>query len=303
MPDTELVRSGSASLLERVVTGVAVVLPLIGLIVAVCGLWGWGFTWLELALLAVMFFATGFGITIGYHRLLTHRSFETFGVVKFVLAVLGSMSVQGPVLRWVAKHRCHHQHSDQVEDPHSPHRYGGGLLGVLAGWWHSHIGWMFEPGRMDLDRYVGDFRKDRLVQHVSRLFGLWVLLGLLLPAVAGGLLTGTWFGAFLGFLWGGLVRVFLVHHVTWSINSICHLWGRRPFRCNDKSRNNFLCGLFALGEGWHNNHHAFPLSARHGLRWWEFDASFLVILTMKWLGLAWNVQTPSADDIAHRRAG
>ncbi len=302
MPDAQVVRSRSDSLLEKIATGIAVFLPLVGLIVAVWGLWGWGFTWVELALLAVMYFATGFGITIGYHRLFTHRSFETFGVVKFVLAVLGSMSVQGPVLRWVANHRCHHQHSDQTEDPHSPHRYGGGVVGVLAGWWYSHIGWMFKPGPIDLHRYVGDFRKDKLVQRVSRLFGLWVLLGLLLPAAGGGLLTGTWFGAFLGFLWGGLVRVFLVHHLTFSINSICHLWGRRPFRCNDESRNNLLCGLLGLGEGWHNNHHAFPLSARHGLRWWEFDASFLVIRIMKRLGLVWRVQVPSHDAIANRRA-
>ncbi len=302
MPDSDLVRLRNDSLLEKTATGIAVVLPLVGLIVAIWGVWGWGFTWVEFALLVGMYFATGFGITIGYHRLFTHRSFETFGVVKFALAVLGSMSVQGPVLRWVANHRCHHQHSDQVEDPHSPHRYGGGFVGVLAGWWHSHIGWLFEAGRLDLHRYVGDFRTDNLAQSVSRLFGLWVVLGLLIPAAAGGLVTGTWFGVFLGFLWGGLVRVLLVHHVTWSINSICHLWGRRPFRCNDESRNNFLCGLLALGEGWHNNHHAFPVSARHGLRWWEFDASFVVIRIMQWLGLAWRVQVPSSDAIASRLA-
>ncbi len=303
MPEAVLVQSRGDALAERIATGIAVVVPLIGLMVAIWGLWGWGFTWVEFFLLAAMYLATGFGITVGYHRLFTHSSFETFGFVKVVLGVLGSMSVQGPVLRWVANHRCHHNHSDETEDPHSPHRYGGGFWGVLAGWWHSHVGWMFERGPADLQRYIGDFRKDKLVQRVSRLFGLWVVLGLLIPAAAGGLLSGTWFGAFLGFLWGGLVRVFLVHHVTFSINSICHLWGRRPFQCNDESRNNVLCGMLAFGEGWHNNHHAFPLSARHGLRWWEFDASFLVIRIMKGLGLAWRVQVPSADAIAHRLAG
>jgi stearoyl-CoA desaturase (delta-9 desaturase) len=300
MPDAEVVRSRDDSLLEKTATAIAVILPFVGLIVAIWGLWGWGFTWVELILMFVMYIATGFGITIGYHRLFTHRSFETFGVIKFALAVLGSMSVQGPVLRWVANHRCHHQYSDQENDPHSPHRYGGGFFGVMAGWWHSHIGWMFEPGPVDLQKYVGDFSDDKLVQCVNRWFPLWVFLGLLLPTVAGGLLTGTWFGVFLGFLWGGLVRVFLVHHLTWSINSICHLWGRRPFNCNDESRNNLLCGLFSLGEGWHNNHHAFPISARHGLKWWEFDASFLVISIMKRLRLVWRVQVPSADAIVHR---
>lgn len=302
MPNAPIVCSRNDSLAERIATAIAVFLPFVGIIVAIWGFWGWGFTWVELVLMAAMYLATGFGITIGYHRLFTHRSFETFRIVQFVFAVLGSMSVQGPVLRWVANHRCHHQYSDQQKDPHSPHRYGGGFLGVLAGWWHSHIGWMFAPGPVDLHRYVGDFSEDRMVRGVDRFFGLWVLLGLLIPAAAGGLITGTWFGAFLGFLWGGLVRVFLVHHVTWSINSICHLWGRRPFNCNDESRNNGLCGLLALGEGWHNNHHAFPLSARHGLRWWQFDASYLVIRTMKRLGLAWRVQLPSADAIAHRLA-
>ncbi len=300
MPGAEVVRSRDDSLLEKTATAIAVVLPFAGLIVAVWGMWGWGFTWVELTVMFVMYLATGFGITIGYHRLFTHRSFETFGVIKFALAVLGSMSVEGPVLRWVANHRCHHQYSDQKEDPHSPHRYGGGFFGVLAGWWHSHIGWMFESGPVDLQKYVGDFSDDKLVQRVNRWFPLWVLLGFLLPMAAGGLLSGTWFGVFLGFLWGGLVRVFIVHHMTWSINSICHLWGRRPFNCNDESRNNLLCGLFSLGEGWHNNHHAFPISARHGLKWWEFDASFLVISIMERLGLVWRVQVPSADAIAHR---
>jgi stearoyl-CoA desaturase (delta-9 desaturase) len=161
---------------------------------------------------------------------------------------------------------------------------------------------MFEAGPEDLQKYVGDFSDDKLVQRVNRWFPLWVLLGLLLPMVAGGLLSGTWFGVFLGFLWGGLVRLFIVHHMTWSINSICHLWGRRPFNCNDESRNNFFCGMFSLGEGWHNNHHAFPISARHGLKWWEFDVSFMVICIMERLGLVWRVQVPSADAIAHRLA-
>ncbi|MHC5112083.1 MAG: acyl-CoA desaturase [Planctomycetota bacterium] len=207
------------------------------------------------------------------------------------------MAVEGPLLRWVATHRKHHQHSDDVEDPHSPHQGGCGLLGVLVGWWHAHIGWMFKPHGTGLQQYVKDFRKDKAIRGVSRLFGLWVVLGLAIPAISGGLITGSWKGALLGFLWGGLVRVFLVHHVTWSINSVCHLWGTRPFDGGDHSRNNMIFGLLALGEGWHNNHHAFPTSARYGIRWWQLDLGFWVIRALSWLGLAWDVRLP-----AHKRA-
>ncbi|MCG8407764.1 MAG: fatty acid desaturase [Phycisphaerales bacterium] len=287
----------SVSVGRKIGTFVGVIAPFVGLLVAGYGFWGWGFSWIDLAILLVMYTVTLIGITIGFHRLFTHRSFETIRPIKFLLAVFGSMAVQGPLLRWVATHRRHHQHSDQADDPHSPHRCGGGLLGVCSGWWHAHIGWMFKSDAPGLERYVRDLKKDGVLRHVSRLFGLWVALGLVIPAVVGGLMTGTWLGALLGFLWGGLVRVFLVHHVTWSINSICHLWGTRPFQSRDESRNNVVCGLLAFGEGWHNNHHAFPTSARHGLRWWQLDLSYLVICMMKWLGLAWDVRVPARERI------
>jgi len=274
-----------------------VIVPFVGVLVAIYGLWGWGFSWTELIILAVMCTATGLGITIGYHRLFTHQSFETTGCIKFLLGVLGSMAVEGPLLRWVATHRRHHQHSDGHDDPHSPHRFGSGTRSVLAGWWHAHIGWIFKPSAPGLDRYIGDLQQDRTLWHVNRLFGAWVALGLLIPAVAGGLITGTWRGALLGFLWGGLVRVFLVHHTTWSINSVCHLWGMRPFQTRDMSRNNILFGVFGLGEGWHNNHHAFPTSARHGLRWWQLDVSYGIICLLQRLGLAWNVRVPTREAI------
>jgi stearoyl-CoA desaturase (delta-9 desaturase) len=286
---------------QQIVTMVAVLVPFLGLIAAIIGLWGWAFTWVELLLLLVMYLATGLGITVGYHRLFAHRSFEAVRPVKFALAVLGAMSVQGPLLKWVAIHRRHHQHSDRAEDPHSPNRFGGGVRGVLVGFWHAQIGWMFTEDHPNLSRYVRDLQTDRLLRAVSRLFGVWVLLGLLIPTALGGLLMGTWTGALLGFLWGGLTRIFLVHHVTWSINSICHLWGRRPFRSQDQSRNNFICGVLALGEGWHNNHHAFPASARHGLRWWELDLSFIVIRFLELLGLAWRIKLPSPEKMAIRR--
>ena len=301
MVDKDKTPLPAPSAADRAATLAGVLLPFFGLVVAVYGLWGWGFSWLELVLLVVMYTATGLGVTVGFHRLFTHRSFETVRPVGFVLAVLGSMSVQGSLLQWVATHRRHHQHSDQEEDPHSPHRYGGGFWGVLAGWWHAHIGWMFLSNQGDLRRYVRDLQRDKLIRNVSRLFPLWIILGLAIPTFFGGLVTGTWTGAGLGFLWGGLVRIFVGHHLTWSINSICHLWGRQAFKCNDESRNNLLCGVLALGEGWHNNHHAFPFSARHGLRWWEVDVSYLVIRLLSVLGLAWRLQLPSPQAIGCKR--
>lgn len=285
----------------RIANFFAVLLPFVGLIVAIILLWGWGFDWLQLSLLVGMYFATGLGITVGFHRLLTHRAFETTRWIKLSLGIAGSMAVQGPIIRWVATHRRHHQHSDLEGDPHSPHLHGLGFRGLIHGLWHSHIGWMFHPDAPSLPSYAGDLVQDGLVRKVSALFPLWVVLGLVFPAALGGVLTLSWTGALLGLIWGGLVRVFFVHHVTWSINSVCHLWGSRPFRCNDESRNNLLFGVFAWGEGWHNNHHAFPTSARHGLRWWQIDISYSVIHALAILGLAWNVRIPTLKAIAARQ--
>jgi stearoyl-CoA desaturase (delta-9 desaturase) len=279
-----------------------VVIPFAGLVTAAVLLWGLGFGWVELGLLLTMYVLTALGITVGFHRLFTHRSFETGRVARFTLAALGSMAVQGPLLTWVAVHRRHHQHSDGDGDPHSPHGHGRGLLGMLRGLWHAHVGWLFRPAPPDLPHYVKDLRQDGATRVASALFPLWVAVGLLLPAALGGVLTGTWAGALLGLLWGGLARVFLVHHVTWSVNSVCHLWGRRPYRSGDQSRNNALFGILALGEGWHNNHHAFPTSARHGLRWWQVDASYWVIRVLALVGLAWNVKVPGKAALAVRGA-
>jgi stearoyl-CoA desaturase (delta-9 desaturase) len=286
----------------RIVNLLAVIIPLMGLGAAMVLSWGSGFTWLMLILLACMYFPTGFGVTVGYHRLFTHRAFETQPAVKAILGILGSMAVEGPLLKWAAAHRRHHQHSDEPGDPHSPHLHGEGLRGLFLGLWHAHVGWLFAPDARGLARYVGDLRKDRLLRRISVLFPLWVLLGLLLPTLAGGLLTLSWKGALLGFLWGGLARIFLVHHTTWSINSVCHLWGSRPFRSDDHSRNNVVFGVLAMGEGWHNNHHAFPTSARHGLRWWEIDVSYWLICVMARLGLAWDVKVPTREAILAKRA-
>ncbi len=280
-------------------TFIGVTVPLAGVIAAGIMTWGWGFGWLELGLLVGMYLMTMSGITVGFHRLFTHRSFQTYQPIQFILAVLGSMTFQGPLLSWVGRHRLHHQHSDQDGDPHSPHPHGKGLLGLFKGFWHAHIGWAFAPMPDWLDRYAGDLRRSRMLRIVDELFPLWGLIGVLIPAGIGLAVAG-WWGALTGFIWGGLVRIFLGHHVTWSVNSVCHLWGSRPYASGDESRNNAVVGLLALGEGWHNNHHAFPSSARHGLRWWQIDISYYIIQTMVLLGLAWRVRLPSEDEMSGR---
>ncbi len=285
----------------QVVTLLAITLPLLGVIAAPFFLWDWGFHWTDLGLLLGMYVLTALGITVGFHRLCVHHSFETYTWVKFVWAVLGSMAVQGSLLKWVAMHRRHHQHSDTPDDPHSPQHEGRGVLGLLRGFWHAHIGWFFLADPPDLDRYVKDLLASRTLRVASYLFPLWVVLGLLMPAILGGVITLSWAGVWTGLVWGGLVRVFLVHQVTWSVNSACHLWGFRPYRSGDQSRNNILFGVLALGEGWHNTHHAFPTSARHGLRWWQIDASYWVIRTLALLGLAWNLKLPTKQAQAKER--
>jgi stearoyl-CoA desaturase (delta-9 desaturase) len=300
-------------LLLRLINLVAVVVPILGVLAAVVLLWGTAFNWVYLAILGGMYLISAVGITVGYHRLFTHRSFKTPRAMQALFAVLGSMAVEGPVLQWVATHRKHHQHSDQPEDPHSPHTHGDGVVGTIRGMFHAHVGWIiacksfrsvrdgFSTVPDGLSRYVKDFEQDRLCRFISKTFPLWVVVGLVLPAALGGLMTMSWMGVLLGFIWGGLVRVFLLHHVTWSINSVCHIWGTRPFESHDESRNNAIFGVLALGEGWHNNHHAFPASARHGLRWWEVDASYLLILAMSKIGLASAVRVPTRARQASKR--
>jgi stearoyl-CoA desaturase (delta-9 desaturase) len=289
---------GRAPLLVRLVTLLVIVVPLLGLVAAPFFLWGWGFSWTDMGLLIGMYLLTALGITVGFHRLFVHRSFETYTWVKFLLAALGSMAVQGSLFKWVAYHRRHHQHSDTPDDPHTPHHSGGGVLGVLRGAWHSHIGWFFQADPPDLDDYVKDLAKSRALRVADALWPLWVVLGFVIPGVVGGVVTLSWAGVWTGLIWGGLVRVFLVHHVTWSVNSACHLWGLRPYKSEDESRNNVVFGILALGEGWHNAHHAFPTSARHGLSWWQVDVSYYLIRLMSWVGLAWKVRLPSAEDRA-----
>ena len=292
-----------APLAARAVLLAGIVTPALGLLAALPIVWGWGFGWADLGLLLGMAALTGLGITVGFHRLFTHRTFETARPVQLALGVLGSMAAQGSLWKWVALHRLHHRHSDGEGDPHSPHPHGTGRAGLLRGFWRAHVGWVFDPDPPGLDRYAADVLRSHLLRTVGTLYPAWVAVGLLAPAALGGLLTWNWQGAVLGLIWGGLVRVLLVHHVTWSINSACHLWGRRPYPCGDQSRNNLLFGVLALGEGWHNNHHAFPTSARLGLRWWQVDAGYWVIRGLALCGLAWKVRQPGARDLVARTGG
>lgn len=290
-----------APLLNRIFSLIAIVAPFVGLLAAMVLLWGVAFDWIHLVLLGVGYLLTGFGVTVGYHRLFTHRSFKTNRLVTATLGVLGSMSVEGSILDWVATHRRHHQHSDGEHDPHSPHGHAEGIRGLIRGFFHAHIGWFFAASHPEIRRYVKDLESDALVRRISQLFPLWVLLGILIPTVIAGVVTMSWTGALLGLLWGGAVRIFLVHHVTWSVNSACHLWGTKAFRSHDESRNNLLFGLLAFGEGWHNNHHAFPTSARHGLRWWQIDTSWWLIRLMGLVGLASEIRLPSPERVAAKR--
>ncbi len=282
----------------------AVILPFAATIAAAALLWNRLVSPADLAIAAAMYLLTAAGITVGFHRLLTHRSFQTAKPLEHLFAMLGSMAVQGPVIAWVADHRKHHAHTDEDGDPHSPHVGGGdGVRGVMAGLWHAHTGWLLSTqGRADWKLYARDLCDDPGMRTVNRRFVPLVALGLVLPGVAGYLVSGTPAGAATGLLWGGLVRVFFVHHVTWSVNSVCHFLGSRRFDTDDRSTNVFWLALPSLGESWHHNHHAFPRSAVHGLRRWELDPSALIIAAMERVGLARNVVRISPERQAERAA-
>jgi stearoyl-CoA desaturase (delta-9 desaturase) len=278
---------------HKVANLLGVTLPFLGLIIAIGLLWNTWVNWTDIGLLAVGYVLTGVGITVGYHRLFTHRAFQTKQWVRWTFAILGSMAVEGPVLAWVADHRKHHQFSDVEGDPHSPHVGGGnGFVAAARNLFHAHVGWLFvHEGRADIEKYVPDLIAERGMKTINRLFPVWLVVGLALPALLGFAIAGTWQGAVTGLLWGGAIRIFLLHHVTFSINSICHFWGRRRFRSTDESRNVWILSLISFGESWHNNHHAFPSSAFHGMARFErsMDPGGWVITGLEKLGLAWKV--------------
>jgi stearoyl-CoA desaturase (delta-9 desaturase) len=272
---------------ERYANISAVLLPFLALLAALTIFWGHGVGFADLAVLVAMYLLTGFGITIGYHRLFTHNAFSAKRPLRYVLAVLGSMAVEGPLSDWVADHRKHHAHTDEDGDPHSPHVGEGSGLGGL---WHAHIGWLYRTqGQAATRRYAPDIVEDRGLRLISRQFGALVLLSLAIPFAAGWLIHGTLTGALLTLLWAGLVRIFLLHHVTWSINSVCHFFGKRRFDVADRSTNVAWLAIPSLGESWHHNHHAFPRSAEHGLRTSELDLSALLISGLERVGLVADV--------------
>ena len=281
---------------QRIGNVFGVLLPVIGFVAAIVLLWDTFVGPPALAVMAFMYLLSGMGITVGFHRLLAHRSFETSPTGRAAFAILGTMAMQGPVIRWVTNHRKHHVYPDEEGDPHSPHLTGhGGVRGAVAGLWHAHVGWIFEDDRAPRERYAPDLLNDPAISFVDRTAALWVIAGFVLPFALGLGITGTLGGALIVLLWGGPVRIFFVHHFTFAINSLCHFLGSRRFQTDDESRNLALLAPFSFGECWHNNHHAFPTSAFHGHRKFEIDPGGWLIRGLERLGLVWNVQRVSPE--------
>ena len=285
---------------DRIITGIVTVLPFLALGLAAWQVWGSALHWSDVLLFCVMYVLTGLGITVGFHRHLTHRAFKTHPWLRGLLAILGSAAIEGPVISWVADHRKHHAFADVEGDPHSPHvDHGHGWSGALKGLYHAHMGWLFiHTQRGSKERYAPDLLADPTVAWVDRTFLIWASLGLLVPFAAGWAIGGTVFAGLTGLLWGGLVRVFVLHHFTYSINSLCHVYGRREFETADHSRNLALIAIPTLGEASHNSHHAFPTSSTHGLRWYQVDVSALVIDGLEKANLVWDVVRVSPDRLA-----
>jgi stearoyl-CoA desaturase (Delta-9 desaturase) len=301
----QLVQPAEHETTDRIITGLVTAVPFLLLGVAAWQVWNEALHWRDLAVFGVVYAATGLGVTVGFHRLLTHRSFKTSGALRGIFAALGSAAIEGPVISWVADHRKHHAFADEEGDPHSPHvGHGGGLRGTLRGLFHAHMGWLFiHTERGAKRRFAPDLMDDPVVSFIDRTFLLWAVIGLAVPFGLGYAIGGTLVAGLTALLWGGAVRVFLLHHFTYSINSVCHVFGRRQFATNDESRNVVWLALPTLGEAWHNNHHAFPTSAVHGLRRWELDPSAAVIWALERLGLAWDVVRISPERQAAKAVG
>ncbi len=277
-------------------------IPLLAVLIAIPFAWGWGLSWTDVAIAAVFYVVSGMGITVGFHRLFTHGSFRANRGLKIALALAGQLAFQGPVISWVADHRRHHAFSDREGDPHSPWMYGTGAAALAKGFWHAHLGWIFNRNLTNQQRFTPDLLADPDMAAINRSFGWCTAASLLSPALVGGLLTHSWPGALSAFFWAGLVRIAVLHHVTWSVNSICHLIGERPFAARDKSANFWPLALLSFGESWHNLHHADPTCARHGVLRGQLDISARLIWVFQKLGWASKVRWPSPQRLARIQA-
>ena len=286
---------------EQVALYTAVILPFLAFLAAVPVAWGWGLGWTDVILFVCFYYFSGLGVTVGYHRLFTHGSFKANRPLRIVLAIAGSMAIEGPVIRWVADHRRHHAFSDKEGDPHSPWRYGETIGALLKGLAWAHIGWMFDEQHTNREKFAPDLMRDRDIRLVDRLFPLWIAVSLLGP-VAIGWAVGGWAGGLSAFFWASLVRIFLLHHVTWSINSICHTIGEKPFVARDRSTNFWPLAILSFGESWHNMHHADPTAARHGVLRGQLDTSARIIWIFEKLGWVTDVRWPKPERLAKLRA-
>lgn len=294
--------SGAQLRLQRRITLALTVFPLAGMGLAIWRLWDSGIHALDLALFGSFYVATGLGITVGYHRLFTHRSFRALRPVRIALAIFGSMAVQGALIDWCSTHRRHHAYADQFGDPHSPHlAQAPGFRGVLLGLWHAHVGWLFDASQSQTAEWAPDLHEDRDIARVHRAFPWLTLATFMLPPVIALIATQSFGGAVSAFIWGSLARIFLLHHVTWSINSICHFYGKEAYRARDESRNVWPLSALSFGESWHNNHHAFPWSARLGLRAWQVDPGWYLIKTLSFVRLIRDIKVPTPKQLAERR--
>ncbi|ADJ46286.1 stearoyl-CoA desaturase (delta-9 desaturase) [Amycolatopsis mediterranei S699] len=297
-PAPKPVLSGKQTIPELITIRTFLLVPFLALAVAVPVFWGWGVSWLDLTIGGAFFVVSTLGVTVGYHRYFTHGSFRAKRALRIALAVAGGLAAQGPVIGWVADHRRHHAFSDREGDPHSPWLFGTSPVALARGFWHAHMGWLFGRDKTNVDRFAPDLAADRDLRVVDRLFPVWVVVSLLLPPLLGGLITLSWWGALTAFLWAGLARISFQHHVTWSVNSICHMIGERPFTSRDRSANFWPLAILSMGESWHNTHHADPTSARHGAQRGQIDISARVIWAFEKLGWAWNVRWPTAKRLA-----
>nr|BFE61374.1 acyl-CoA desaturase [Dactylosporangium thailandense] len=275
-----------------------VIIPFLALLAAVPIAWGWGLAWLDVILAAAFYVVTCLGATVGFHRYFTHGAFKAKRALRIGLAVVGSMAVQGPILHWVADHRRHHAFADREGDPHSPWLFGTSPVALARGFWHAHLGWVLERDLTNQERFAPDLLADRDIRLVHRLFGPLTIVTLAAPAVLGGLISWSWQGAVTAFFWAGLVRVTALHHVTWSVNSVCHMIGERPFAARDRSANFWPLAILSMGESWHNLHHADPTSARHGVLRGQIDISARTIWLFERLGWAWDVRWPTPQRLA-----